>query len=120
MAILIDSLLEQGDTQRALAVADKWQRELPSYNVPYTESALSLARCYYVTGRTQEADAIVENLLRRSHEWLSWLQTIKSSRSAGSAYSFQRWSQIMQGASTLAQIYHRDHLLKDNSNESSI
>ncbi len=120
MAILIDSLLEQGDSQRALAVADKWQRELPSYNVPYTESALSLARCYYVTGRTQEADAIVENLLRRSHEWLSWLQTIKSSRSAGSAYSFQRWSQIMQGASTLAHIYHRDHLLKDNSNESSI
>ena len=120
MAILIDSLLEQGDTQRALAVADKWQRELPAYNVPYTESALSLARCYYVTGNAQEGDKIVDNLLRRSHEWLSWLQTIKPSRSAGSAYSFQKWSQIMQGASSLALLYHRDHLLKNHQKDSSI
>ena len=47
MGVLIDSLLQHGDLKRALSVCHKWQKEMPQENVPYTEYALSMARCYY-------------------------------------------------------------------------
>ena len=39
MGILVDSLLQQGDTKRALKVCRKWQQEMPQENVPYTDAA---------------------------------------------------------------------------------
>ena len=98
MGILIDSLLQQGDTRRALAVCRKWQQEMPPENVPYTDAALSMARCYYQTGHTKEGDDITDSLLRRSEEWLSWIETIKPSRRDGSLYSKYLWMRTMQQA----------------------
>ena len=45
MGVLIDSLLRQGDLHRALTVCQKWQKELPPENVPYTDSALLPSGC---------------------------------------------------------------------------
>ena len=101
MGILIDSLLQQGDTVRALAVCRKWQQEMPPENVPYTDAALSMARCYYQTGHTKEGDDITDSLLRRSEEWLSWIETIKPSRRDGSLYSKYLWIRTMQQALAL-------------------
>lgn len=85
MGVLIDSLLRQGDLHRALTVCQKWQKELPPENVPYTDSALAMARCYYLASQPEQADEIVRNLLRRSAEWLSWIDTITPRRRAGSS-----------------------------------
>ena len=51
MGVLIDSLLQRGDTKRALTVCHKWQKEMPQVNVPYTEYAprLSAACCAVLT-----------------------------------------------------------------------
>ena len=110
MGILIDSLLQQGDTRRALAVCHKWQQEMPSANVPYTDAALSMARCYYKADQPKEGDDIVSNLLRRSDEWLSWIETITPARRAGSFYSQYSWAHTMQRALSLAAQYERSEL----------
>ena len=110
MGVLIDSLLQQGDLNRALAVCQKWQKELPPENVPYTHSALAMARCYYLTHQTVQGDEIVRNLLRRSDEWLSWIATITPLRRAGSLYSQYEWIQTMQEALTVAEQYERTEL----------
>ena len=102
MGVLIDSLLRQGDTRRALEVCRKWQQEMPQENVPYTDAALVMARCYYLNKRTEQGDEIIGSLLRRSAEWLSWIDTIKPSRRAGSAYSRHLWMQTMEQALALA------------------
>ena len=125
MGVLIDSLLQQGDLKRALAVCQKWQQEMPQENVPYTDAALSMARCYYLTRQPERADAIVNNLLRRSQEWLSWIETIIPSRRSGSLYSRYTWLQTMQQALTIAgqfertRIYHQyikqyEHYIQQN------
>ena len=125
MGVLIDSLLQQGDLKRALAVCQKWQQEMPQENVPYTDAALSMARCYYLTCQPERADAIVDNLLRRSQEWLSWIETIIPSRRSGSLYSRYTWLQTMQQALTIAgqfertRIYHQyikqyEHYIQQN------
>ena len=107
MGILIDSLMQQGDTKRALEVCRKWQHEMPVENVPYTDAALSMARCFYQTQRAKEGDKIVSHLLRRSDEWLSWIETIAPSRRSGSLYSQYSWIQTMQQALSIAVQYNR-------------
>ena len=110
MGVLIDSLLQQGDVNRALSVCHKWQQELPNENVPYTESALSMARCYYLAHQPQPGDEIVRNLLRRSAEWLYWIETIKSSHHASSLYSQYEWMKTMQTALLVAKQFERTEL----------
>ena len=107
MGVLIDSLLQQGDTQRALKVCRKWQQEMPEENIPYTDSALAMARCFYLNNLPKQGDAIVSNLLRRSVEWLSWIGTIDSSRRAASNYSRSLWQQNLQQALIVAAQYDR-------------
>ena len=107
MGVLIDSLLQRGDTKRALNVCHKWQKEMPQENVPYTEYALSMARCYYMARQPEQGDEIVSTLLRRSDEWLSWINTIKLSRRAGSLYNRYTWMQTMEQALVVAEQFER-------------
>lgn len=111
MGVLIDSLLQQDDLDRALSVCRKWQQELPNENVPYTESALSMARCYYQAHQPALGDEIVRNLLHRTAEWLYWIETIKSSHHASSLYSQYEWMKTMQTALVVAKQFERNELL---------
>ena len=112
MGILIDSLLQQGDTKRALAVCQKWQKEMPQDNVPYTESALSMARCFYTANQLKQGDVIVNDLLRRANEWLSWIETITPLRRQGSDYSRYVWLKTMQQALLVASQYDRTDIIQ--------
>ena len=107
MDILVDSLLKEGDTKRALAVCMKWQHEMPEENVPYTDAALSMARCFYVTQHPEKGDKIVRSLLRRSDEWLTWIGSISEERRSGSLYSYISWLETMERALALAVQYDR-------------
>ena len=111
MGVLVDSLLQRGDTKRALKVCHKWQKEMPQENVPYTEYALSMARCYYMARQPERGDEIVSTLLRRSDEWLSWINTIKSSRRAGSLYNRYTWMQTMEQALVVAEQFERTEFI---------
>ena len=117
MGILIDSLLQQGDTKRALAVCRKWQQEMPQENVPYTESALSMARCYYMANQLKQGDKIINDLLRRADEWLSWIKTISPSRRQGSDYSHYVWLKTMQQALIVADQYNRTVIIQQYINQ---
>jgi len=111
MGILIDSLLARGDKQRALAVAEKWEKELPACNIPYTDSALSLARCYYENGMHKQGDGILADLLLRSDEWLSWIETIGTRRQQASHYTAVVWLKTMQQSLQTAYHYERETIV---------
>ena len=111
MGVLIDSLLQRGDLKRAMNVCHKWQKEMPQENVPYTEYALSMARCYYMARQPEQGDEIVSTLLRRSDEWLSWINTIKLSRRAGSLYNRYTWMQTMEQALVVAEQFERTEFI---------
>ena len=111
MGVLIDSLLQRGDLKRAVNVCHKWQKEMPQENVPYTEYALSMARCYYMAHQPEKGDEIVSSLLRRSDEWLSWINTIKPSRRAGSLYNRYTWIQTMEQALVIAEQFERTEFI---------
>ena len=111
MGVLIDSLLQRGDIKRALNVCHKWQKEMPQENIHYTEYALSMARCYYMARQPEQGDEILSSLLRRSDEWLSWINTIKLSRRAGSLYNRYTWMQTMEQALVVAEQFERTEFI---------
>jgi hypothetical protein len=111
MGVLIDSLLQKGDIKRAMAVCHKWQQEMPKENVPYTEYALSMAHCYYLAHQQEQGDEIVNNLMRRSDEWLTWIETIIPLRRSGSLYSRYSWLQTMEQALTVAEQFERNEII---------
>ncbi len=76
----------------------------------YTEAALSMAKCYYMTGQPEKGDEIICNLLQRSSEWLSWIETIIPSRRSGSLYSQYTWLKILQQALVVAEQYERNEI----------
>ena len=117
MGLLIDSLLQQNDTRRALAVCRKWQQEMPPGNIPYTDAALAMARCYYQTHLTKKGDEIINSLLKRSEEWLSWIEGITPARRPSSRYSRYTWLQTMQLALSTAVDYERNEIFQQYSNQ---
>lgn len=111
-AVLIDSLLKQGDTGRALSVVRKWQKEFPQHVAPYDESSLSMLECLYITGNTTEADALAENLLSRSAEWVEWIETLRPQRRKASYLTEYRWLRVLERTLSLAHHYDRTELFK--------
>ena len=89
---------------------------MPQENVPYTEYALSMARCFYLDGQAGKADEIVGNLMRRADEWLSWIETIKPSRQSGSLHSAHDWMETMQQALSLAYLFERKQIVNQYYN----
>ena len=90
---------------------------MPAENVPYTNDALSMAHCFYLTHHAKQGDEIVNNLLRRSEEWLSWIETIHPTRRAGSLYSQYTWLQTMQQALSIARLFERNKIYHQYSKQ---
>ena len=111
MATLIDTLLGQGDNERAMAVVRKWQQEMPQQVVPYDAAALSMLNCLYHTGHHAEADTLARDMLSRSFEWLGWIDTLNPERRRGSALTEYQWKRIMNKIVSLLYHYDRKELL---------
>ena len=67
--------------------------------------------CYYMARQPEQGDEIVSTLLRRSDEWLSWINTIKLSRRAGSLYNRYTWMQTMEQALVVAEQFERTEFI---------
>ena len=120
MSVLIDALLEQGDDVRALAVTRKWLEVFPQHVAPYDESALSMVRCLYQTGNTKEADALSENLIMRSVEWLEWIHTLAPQRRKASYFTEYRWNRLLERTLDVLHRYDRNELLESLYYENKI
>ncbi len=70
---LIDELLAMNDTTRALAATEYCDRTIPSANVPYDYTALTLAQTYYMCDHEADGHRIVSEILRQNDEYLQWV-----------------------------------------------
>jgi hypothetical protein len=74
LSTLAMSLINEGKTDKAKKVLDKCEKELPAYNVPhdYSCGSLDLARAYNLTGQKQKAQQLVDQLWKKSQQYLMW------------------------------------------------
>ena len=74
LSLLAMNLVQEGKDKQAKAVLDKAEKALPSYNIPhdYQSGSLDLAKAYALTGQTKKAQEIIENLWKKSTEYMLW------------------------------------------------
>lgn len=62
-ARLAKQLAEEGDTLRARKVIEKALEELPHYQIPYDMASERLVEAMYLTGMTEQADRLMDELI---------------------------------------------------------
>ena len=91
LSTLAISLINEGKTDKAKAVLDKCEKELPGYNVPhdYASGSIDLARAYNLTGQKQKAQQLVDQLWKKSQQYLQWYCSLDGYRFDGSQRDIQ-------------------------------
>ena len=86
LSTLAMNLIDEGKTDKAKAVLDKCEKELPSYNVPhdYASGSLDLARAYSLTGQKEKAQQLIDLLWKKSQQYMTWYCSLDGYRFEGS------------------------------------
>jgi tetratricopeptide (TPR) repeat protein len=79
---LAKALYNEGKLAKTEKVLDYAEEMLPSYNVAYDESSISMADLYYRLGRVEKANTMIEALLTNSLEYLAWGTSLKEKHSS--------------------------------------
>jgi hypothetical protein len=84
LSLLAMNLVQEGKDKQAKAVLDKAEKALPSYNIPhdYQSGSLDLAKAYALTGQPKKAQQIIDNLWKKSTEYMLWYCTLSTDRFA--------------------------------------
>ncbi|MBR5748928.1 MAG: DUF2723 domain-containing protein [Prevotella sp.] len=82
LATLALNLIDEDKADKAKAVLDKCEKELPAYNVPhdYASGSLDLARAYTYTGQKEKAQQLVDELWKKSQQYLQWYCSLNGFR----------------------------------------
>ena len=99
---MIDELLNQGDTVRALAATEFCDKTIPSCNIPYDYTALTMAQTYYMCGKTAEGARIVGDILAQNDDYLNWAFQLEKSDIAGLSRTIREQLLTMRDALTTA------------------
>jgi len=100
------SLIAEKKKAEALAVLDKCQKVLPSYNVPitYMNGGLDLAKGYALLGQKAKAKQLVEATWKNTQQYLSWYVSLDNSKFASSQNDCVTQMYIMQQIIPVAQM----------------
>jgi len=82
MSMLAMNLIHEGKDKKAMEVLDKSEKMLPSYNIPhdYQSGSMDLARAYALTGQTKKAQELIDQLWRKSAEYMMWYCSLDGQR----------------------------------------
>ncbi len=100
---MIDELLEAGDTVRALAATEYCDKTIPSQNVPYDYTALTLAQTYYLCGKNDEGNRIVGDVLAQNEDYLQWVFRLDKREVQGLGRTIREQLLTMRDALQLAE-----------------
>lgn len=81
---LIDALVAEGKTDKALAALDKCTTVMPSSNVPYGTDGVLFAQNYFEIGQKEKGQALLNEISERIVKNLDWFQRLKPVQIANS------------------------------------
>ena len=73
---LIEQLLSTGDMERALKATEFCDQTIPAANVPYEYTSLTLAQSYYLCGKPEEGNRILQAIIDSNEEYLNWAYSL--------------------------------------------
>ena len=86
MSMLATNLLDEGKTDKVKAILAKAEKEIPAYNVPhdYQSGSLDLARAYAGTDQNKKAQELIDQLWKKSSQYIQWYCSLDGTRFASS------------------------------------
>ena len=84
-AHLVNTLLSEGKTDKALKALEKCDQEIPEYNVAYASEngALDMANAYIACGKIEKGVSMLEKLEKRSREYIRFYSSLNDARFKG-------------------------------------
>ena len=91
LSTLAMNLINESKIDKAKAVLDKCEKELPGYNVAhdYASGSIDMARAYNLTGQKEKAQQMVDLLWKKSQQYLQWYCSLDGYRFDGSQRDIQ-------------------------------
>ncbi len=82
LSMLAMNLVQENKDEMAKEVLDKCEKELPSYNIPhdYQSGSMDLAKAYALTGQTEKAQDLIDQLWKKSTEYMLWYCSLDGQR----------------------------------------
>ena len=113
-ANLITNLMKEGKKDMALKALDKCEEEIPSYNIPHDSNSYSLdiAEAYIQCGQQEKALPILEQLEKKSKEYIAWYLSLSNVYFASSSRDCHRDIYVL---ATIQDIYSK-RMQADNDN----
>ncbi len=110
MARLAVELIGEGKDKEARQVLDYTAKKLPTYNIPhnYTSGSLDMARAWASLGEKQKAMDIVKSLWKKSFQYMTYYNSLESSRFQASEDDAVMHFYILQQLTSLAQTLDKD------------
>ena len=75
---LIEQLLNIGDNERALQATEFCDKTIPSANIPYEYTSLTMAQSYLICGKPEEGKRILLSIIKDNEDYLSWALQLPS------------------------------------------
>lgn len=107
MARLAKALLEEGQEEKALAVLEKCEKEIPYYNVPvnYGSGSFDMAEVYALLGKEPQARNIVNELWKNADQYMNYYLSLPKSRFLASQRDCFRQILVMQRIGQITEIF---------------
>ena len=104
LAQLAMYLTAEGENQKAAQILALSEKEIPTYNVPadFASGSLDMARAYVSIGQKDKAKTTVEELWKKSSQYMQWYCSLDAQRFAGSQRDCQMHLYILQMLSQIA------------------
>jgi len=98
LAQLALKLTEEGKNEKAANVLKLAEKEIPVYNVPtdYQSGSGDLARAYIAIGEKDKAKKIIEQMMKKSMQYMDWYCSLSPVRFAGAQQDCMYHLYIMQ------------------------
>ena len=110
MARLAKTLLEEGENEKAFAVLQKCEKEIPYYNVPvnYLSGSLDMAETYALLEKKPQAMKIIDELWKNAEQYANYYLSMSPSRFAMSSNDCMRQIIVMQRICQITEIIDHD------------
>lgn len=110
MAMLAKNLLFEDQPEKALAVLQKSEKEIPYYNVPvnFRSGSFDMAETYALLGKDAQAKKIVEDLWKDADQYIHYYLSLSGSHFAQSQRNCLTQFYVMRRISQITAIFDKD------------
>jgi tetratricopeptide (TPR) repeat protein len=111
---LVNALISEGKRDSARTALDYCMEVIPSKTVPHTYVSVILASQYYQLGEKEKAEAILNEILTNSLQYLKWFSDLTANQLRSASSDFGQQLGIFQEILQVAENYGNKTLIDEN------